>query len=68
VAKPCGTVIAVNSLMDNSINKTSVSLLAMAALVIAALAAKVRASVDAQAPEGYEDESGFHFGSPPLGQ
>lgn len=68
MAEPYGMVIAVKSAMDNSINKTSVSLLAMAALVIAAIAAKVRASVDAQAPEGYEDESGFHFGSPPLGQ
>ncbi len=54
--------------MDNSINKASVSLLAMAALVIAAIAAKVHATVDAQAPEGYEDESGFHFGNPTLGE
>lgn len=53
--------------MDNSINKASVSLLAIAALVIAAIAAKVRATVDAQAPVGYEDESGFHFGNPTLG-
>jgi hypothetical protein len=50
--------------MDNNINKASVSLLAMAALVLAAIAAKVRATVDAQAPVGYEDENGFHFGSP----
>jgi hypothetical protein len=60
--------VAVKLVVDNSINKTSVSLLAMAALVIAAIAAKIRASVEAQAPEGYEDESGFHFGSPPFGQ
>jgi hypothetical protein len=52
------------SCMDNSINKTSFSLLAMATLVIAAIAAKVRASAEAQAPEGYEDATGFHFGPP----
>jgi hypothetical protein len=49
--------------MDNSVNKASVSLLAMAALVMAAIAAKIRASVEAQVPEGYEDATGFHFGS-----
>jgi hypothetical protein len=49
--------------MDNPMNKASVSLLAMAALVIAAIAAKIRATVEAQAPEGYEDATGFHFGS-----
>jgi hypothetical protein len=50
--------------MDNNINKASVSLLAMATLVIAALAAKIRAVAEAQIPEGYEDASGFHFGTP----
>jgi hypothetical protein len=50
--------------MDNSVNKASVSLLALAALLLAAIAAKVRASIEAQAPEGYEDATGFHFGSP----
>jgi hypothetical protein len=50
--------------MDNNINKASVSLLALAALVIAAIAAKVRATVESQAPVGYEDETGFHFGTP----
>ena len=50
--------------MDNSVNKASVSLLAMATLVIAAIAAKLRAAAEAQAPEGYEDTDGFHFGSP----
>ena len=50
--------------MDNTtINKASFSLLAMATLVIAALASKIRASIEAQAPEGYEDETGFHLGS-----
>jgi hypothetical protein len=54
--------------MDNNINKASVPLLALAALVIAAIAAKVRASIEAQAPEGYEDEAGFHFGNGALGK
>jgi hypothetical protein len=36
----------------------------MATLVFAAIAAKVHAMIDAQMPEGYEDESGFHFGAP----
>jgi hypothetical protein len=48
--------------MDNHMNKASVSLLAMATLVIAAIAAKMRAAAEAQAPEGYEDATGFHFG------
>jgi len=54
-------------IMDNTtINKASFSILAMATLVLAALAAKLRASIEAQAPEGYEDESGFHLGPPNL--
>ena len=36
----------------------------MATLVKAAIASKVRAVIDAEAPEGYEDESGFHYGAP----
>jgi len=44
-------------------SKASVSLLAMVALVFAAIAEKIRATVQAQAPEGYQDASGFHFGS-----
>jgi hypothetical protein len=58
-----GILAAMKTVMDNNFNKASVSLLAMAALVIAAIAAKVRATVDAQAPVGYEDETGFHFGT-----
>jgi hypothetical protein len=54
--------------MDNNINKASVSVLAVAALVIAAIAAKIRASIEAQAPLGYEDESGFHFGNSSIGR
>ncbi len=33
-------------------------------VIIAAIAAKVRATINAQVPEGYEDETGFHFGHP----
>jgi hypothetical protein len=60
--------VAMKIVMDNNINKASVSLLAIAALVIGAIAAKVRATIEAQAPEGYEDDGGFHFGSPHLGE
>jgi hypothetical protein len=42
----------------------TVTLLTMASMVISAISAKVRATIDAQAPVGYEDESGFHFGTP----
>ena len=59
-----GSVIAVNAAVDNGAHKPSPSLLALASLVIAATAAKIRAAVEAQAPEGYEDASGFHFGRP----
>jgi hypothetical protein len=52
--------------MDNSVNKATFSILAIATLVMAAIAAKVRATVNAQLPEGYEDESGFHFGAPDI--
>jgi len=55
-----------NAGMDNSLNKASIPLLAMATLLIAAIAAKIRAAAEAQAPEGYEDATGFHFGSPDL--
>lgn len=50
--------------MDNSMNKASVPLLAMATLVIAAIAAKIRATAEAQVPVGYENATGFHFGQP----
>jgi len=49
--------------MDNNMNKASFSLLAIAALVIAAIAAKIRATAEGQAPVGYEDATGFHFGT-----
>lgn len=36
----------------------------IATLIIAAIGAKIRATIDAQVPEGYEDDKGFHFGPP----
>jgi len=33
-------------------------------MVLAAIAAKVRAAINAQVPVGYEDETGFHYGTP----
>jgi hypothetical protein len=50
--------------MDSTINKASVPFLTIFVVICAAIAAKVRATVDAQVPEGYEDEAGFHFGPP----
>jgi hypothetical protein len=55
---------AMESVMDNTMNKASISILTMATLVIATIAAKIRAAAEAQSPEGYEDATGFHFGSP----
>ena len=50
--------------MDDTINRAKCSRLATAPMVIVEIVAKVCATVNAQAPEGYEDESGFHFGAP----
>jgi hypothetical protein len=52
--------------IDHSIKKPASSLLALASLllVISASVAKLRAAAEAQAPEGYEDATGFHFGPP----
>jgi hypothetical protein len=58
-----GIPVAKGSGMDNNINKASIPFLGLALVIIAAIGAKIRATIDAQAPEGYEDESGFHFGS-----
>jgi hypothetical protein len=55
---------AITMRMDNNINKATFSLMAIATLVFAAIMAKVHAAVNSQVPEGYEDEAGFHFGSP----
>jgi len=35
----------------------------MLALFIAGIAGNFRPAIEAEAPEGYEDASGFHFGS-----
>jgi len=59
-----GIPVALGIGLDNNINKATLSILTIATVVIAAIAAKMRAAANAQAPEGYEDESGFHFGSP----
>jgi hypothetical protein len=50
--------------MHDTIHRTAFWPLAIAAMVVGLIAAKVRARVNAQAPEGYEDEDGFHFGAP----
>jgi hypothetical protein len=54
----------VTDYMDDTINRATFSPAMIAAKVAGVIAAKVRATVDAQAPEGYQDESGFHFGAP----
>ena len=36
--------------------------LAIAALIVLAVIAKIRAMVKAEMPEGYEDSTGFHIG------
>ena len=46
--------------MDTHANKESVSLLAMIVVAVAAMVAKLRETLVIR--EGYEDETGFHFG------
>jgi hypothetical protein len=50
--------------MHDTIHRAAFWPLAIAAMVVGLIEAKVRARVNAQAPEGYEDEYGFHFGAP----
>ena len=50
--------------MHDTIHRATIWLLAIATIVVGTIAAKVRATINAQAPEGYEDESGFHLGAP----
>jgi hypothetical protein len=57
---------SMNTFIGNGVNKGTVSLFAMAAMVIAAFTAKFRPALEAEAPEGYEDASGFHLGSPSI--
>ncbi len=40
----------------------------MMVLLLAAIAAKVRAMIDEQIPMGYQDESGFHTGTKSTGE
>ena len=63
---PYESEISMNTYINNGVNKESASLLAMAALIIAAMAAWIRPTVEAEAPEGYEDASGFHLGPPSM--
>jgi hypothetical protein len=57
-------VVAMKDGMDNNINKASISLLAVATVIIAAIGVKIRAYIEAKAPQGYEDAAGFHLGNP----
>ena len=43
-----------------------VSVLSTVPMVIGVTVTRVLAKIDAQVPEGYEDESGFHFGVAPF--
>ena len=58
-----GIADAKPSAMDNNINKVSFSLLAIFSLIAAAIMAKVHAAIEKEAPVGFEDENGFHFGA-----
>jgi hypothetical protein len=57
-------MIAKNAAVDNSTGEPSVPRRALAKFVLAVAAARIRAATRAQAPEGYEDGKGFHFGRP----
>jgi hypothetical protein len=50
-------------MLSNTSMMHKVSLLpAMMVLLVAAVAARVRAMIDAQVPVGYQDQDGFHAG------
>ena len=53
--------------INGMIHKVSI-LPAMMVLLVAAIAAKVRAMIDAQIPMGYQDEGGFHNGVKPAAE
>ena len=61
-----GTPFAIGMRMDNNINKATFSILAIFTVVAAAIMHKIHSAIESQAPEGYEDENGFHFGNPDL--
>jgi len=56
-------MIAMNGGVYHGRGEPSVSRWARAKFVLAVAAARIRAATKAQAPEGYEDSQGFHFGS-----
>ena len=37
-------------------------------VVFAGIIAKIRATMEKQAPLGYQDENGFHYGTEPVGK
>ncbi|HZM02799.1 MAG TPA: hypothetical protein VFC44_07225 [Candidatus Saccharimonadales bacterium] len=49
-------------------NKVTVSLLAVVSVVVTAIIARIHGAFNTQVPVGYEDESGFHFGTPSFEQ
>jgi hypothetical protein len=57
-----GTIIARSCRMMHKVSLLPAMLLILAA----AVAAKVRAMIAAQVPEGYQDEAGFHTGVKPA--
>ena len=54
--------------MDNNVNKVTVSLLAVVSVVVTAIIGGIHGVFSTQVPVGYEDESGFHFGTPSFEQ
>ena len=62
---PLGIADAMEAYMT-SLTKTATPEVAFGLLTLfAAIAAKVRATIEAQAPIGYQDETGFHTGVKP---
>src|SRR5277367_116161 len=59
----CVWGVAIMKRTECKMSRASFSLIATTTLFIAPIGTKGRAIVDTLAPVGYEDESGFHFGS-----
>lgn len=62
-----GTADAMNEYMT-SMTKTAPVVTIGLFTIFAAIAAKVRAVIEAQVPLGYQDETGFHTGVKPRGE